>query len=79
MKIALEFVEMPVRRTIEIGGNRMRGYRRAALGNEPRRFIEHQRGAIGRAEDDARMTARGSATATASALANSPDFRHSFR
>ena len=50
---------MPVRRTIEIGGDRdtQRLSVATTLANEPRGVAEHQRRAVRRAEHHARMTA----------------------
>src|SRR5438105_8043191 len=47
---------MAVRRTIEIGRDGAPDLAATTLGNEPRSAGEDQRSAIGRAEDDARMT-----------------------
>src|SRR5438309_1527487 len=57
MKIALELVEMPLRRAIEINRDGARNVAANTLGDEPRRFVQHQRCTIRRAEDDAGMTA----------------------
>ena len=78
MEIALEFVEMPVRRAIEIGGKRCADVA-VAIGNDPGRIVEHQRRAICHTDNDARMTRAAIGDDDRSALANSPDFRQSFR
>jgi len=58
MKIALELVEVPVRRAVEISRNGVWHRFAAILGDNSRHLLQHQRGAISRAEYDAAMTAR---------------------
>ena len=57
VEIALEFVEMPVCGAIDIGRNGTAHIVTPSVCKKLRCIIQHQRRAIGRADDDAAMTA----------------------
>src|SRR5438552_10149255 len=57
MEIALEFVEVPVRCTVEIGRNGVPDRFAAILGDNSRCLLQHQRRAVSPAEHDPRMAA----------------------